>query len=252
LKNQAEQDESQGKTNDAFQKIRQAESIYPQLPGLRDLAVKLQKASPMRLIVGVSDVPEKLSPALATTDAEKQAIEMIFEGLIRITPFFDAEAGQCGEEISPGLAADMPTPIPLGRLFEIAREARWSDGKLVTAADVRRTVELLCKWKGRDLEWSTQLGDGKGARIEGDGFHIGLNLDHGALDPLSLMAFKILPELVKSAADPDFAKSPVGSGPFICQGREEKSCLFVANPYYEARPGKEGLPRIREVQFVRS
>src|SRR5207244_2775389 len=131
--------------------------------------------------------------------------------------------------------------------------ACWSNGDPVTAADVRETVRLLCDGKARGYipEWAEFLRDG--AVIGGDSFHISLTLHQGYLDPLSLMDFKILPEqFVKRADDPKFAADPIGSGPFKFDKRDSGEVVFVANPHYEKRPGKSGLPRIREIHFIRS
>jgi peptide/nickel transport system substrate-binding protein len=249
LKEEALRLEKDGKTGDAIEKIRVARTVDPQLAGLTDLARQLEKASPLTLLVGVADLPENLSPALAYTDSEKQAVEMLFEGLIHLTPIFDPDTSQSGERITLGLAEEMPRQIPLGRLFQMARDAHWSNGNLVTGIDVRQTVQLLCDSKGCDREWAARMRQGDGARIENDALHVSLSLDQGFLDPLSLMTFKILPESLKSATDSDFAKKPIGSGPYMFQNRDDRNCTFIANPYYEGRPGKEGLPRIRDVQF---
>jgi ABC-type transport system substrate-binding protein len=96
------------------------------------------------------------------------------------------------------------------------------------------------------------MGNGGGAQIGTDAMHIGLTLNQGILDPLSLMDFKVVPDRLTAIINPEFAKNPIGSGPYKFESRDEKSCTFVANLYYEGRPGKKGLPAIREIQFVRS
>ena len=254
LRAEAEQLQSQGKSADAFARIRNAQKIYPPLPGVSDLLMKLESASPMRLIVGVREIPENLSPALAYTDSEKQAVELMFEGLIKLTPVIDPAVGQPAQRISLGLAAQMPRQIPLGRSFQIAPNARWSNGAPVTSSDVRRTAYLLCNpnWSGRDPEWAQLMSGGDGVRSESDGFHVSLSLTRGILDPLSQMDFRIVPDQLQTINDPEFAKHPVGSGPYQFQSRDEKSCTFVANAYYESRTGKTGLPAIREIRFVQS
>src|SRR5438445_7956061 len=68
------------------------------------------------------------------------------------------------------------------------------------------------------------------------------------------MSFKVLPSHrnLTRADDAGFAKTPVGSGPYQIQTGDASQVVFVANPYYEMRSGKAGLPRIREIHFVRS
>jgi peptide/nickel transport system substrate-binding protein len=240
---EADKLEKQKQTAAAMESLNMAKQIYPQLPGLHDFDLRLNKQNPI-LHVGVRDLPKYLSPATATLDSEKQAVELAFESLLKLTT-----SSKMGQRYQPILASDLPKKIPLGRQFTLARGAYWSDGHPVTATDVRRTVDLLSdpKWPGYIPEWADLFKDG--TRIEGDSFHISLTLHRGYVDPLSLMNFKVLPE---SADDPQFATTPIGSGPYQLQKRAPDSVVLVANPYYELRPGKRGLPRIREIHFVRS
>src|SRR5262249_25748879 len=104
-------------------------------------------------------------------------------------------------------------------------------------------------------EWAALFDQGQGARVGADAFQITLTLRQGYLDPLSLMDFKILPESVTRMNDAEFAKAPTGSGPFRFSPQKSKSgkeVVFVANPYYEVRPGKTGQPYIREIHFIHS
>jgi len=235
------------KTALANEYLQKAKAFYPELAGLRDFELRLSKTNPV-LYVGVRYPPEYLSPATAYLDSEKQAVELLFESLVKRT--YSSKMGQCYQ---PSLAADLPKMVPMGRLFTLARGACWSTGQPVTAADVRDTVRLLCEGSSRGYipEWAGLLRDG--ARSGADNFHISLTLHQGYMDPLSLMDFKVLPQSVKRADDLDFAKNPIGSGPFMkFEKREAGRVVFVANPHYEMRSGKTGLPRIREIHFFLS
>jgi peptide/nickel transport system substrate-binding protein len=65
------------------------------------------------------------------------------------------------------------------------------------------------------------------------------------------MNFPVLPAYLNRADNPSFARAPIGSGPYQLQPKRESGSVdFVANPYYERRSGKSGLPRIREIHFV--
>src|SRR5207244_2064540 len=209
-----------------LQYLERAKLISPQLPGLRDLYFRLNKQNPV-LYVGVRYPPEYLSPGLASLDSEKQAVELLFEGLLK--PSYSEKMGQCYQ---PGLASDLPKLVPLGRQFTLARGAAWSDGNPVTAADVRRTVGLLSDrgWPGHIQEWAELFKDG--ARTGSDNFHISLTLHQGYVDPLSLMGFKVLPPSANQADDEKFARAPVSSGPYKFQPSDGRSVVLVANPYY--------------------
>jgi peptide/nickel transport system substrate-binding protein len=238
--------------------LRTAEGIWPQLDGLQKLRQELQPYRPLR--VGVRYLPENLSPATAATDSERQALELLFESLVRPVP--DAAVGQRYEGV---LAVGDPRLVPLGRQFQMVRDARWyrpqrgSDDPVaepVTAADITGTVKGNLDL-ARSSEWQDILLD---AKDQGDPFRVRVSLRQGYLDPLSLMTFKIVPAkyLAGGIADFGFAHDPVGSGPFYHGGtrdgdaRSGKSVVFLANPAYGGRSGKTDLPSLREIHFVRS
>lgn len=242
---EAEKQEKAGNTQAALQSLQKAQRIYPQVPGLQDLDLRLNKRNPV-LTVGVHDLPQYLSPATAYLDSEKQAVELLFESLVRFT-----SSAQTGPRYQPVLASELPKMVPLGRQFTLTRGAYWSDGTLVRATDVRQTVDLLSGWRGHSLGWAELLKGG--ARVEANSFQISLTLHQGYVDPLSLMDFKVLPGFLSRADDGDFAKAPIGSGPYqLGPQKEPGGVVFVANPHYGKRPDKRGLPRIREIHFVRS
>lgn len=243
--------------------LRTAESIWPKLgAGMDDLRQRLQPYQPLR--VGVAQVPLRVSPAAAVTDSEKQAVELVFESLVRPVP--DSAVGSRYESI---LAAGRPQLVSLGRQFELVRDARWYraagpgsepgvDEPLI-GSDVLATVDCYQHWEGRSPEWDELLA---GARdVKRDPFRVRLSLHRGYCDPLALMTFKVLPvKYLKDgrADDPGFARSPVGSGPYQYLGHREGDprtgtlALFQVNPTYSSRTGKTGLPHVREIHFFRS
>lgn len=233
----------------ALAKLKAATELFPRLPGLEDYRLKLENAYPI-LYVGVRELPQNLSPATAFTDAEKQAVELLFEALVELTvdPL-------TGPRYEPELALGQPRLVPCGRVFELTRHAYWhgSGERRVTAADIGFTRNLLSDkdWPGRTPAWVRLLQD---VHVEGDPFHVHLSLSQGYFDPLSLMTFKILPRLphLTRPDDPKFAAQPIGSGPFQLKERTRDAVVFVANPHYRERPGKEQLPRIREIRFIQS
>ena len=244
-----------GRRREALDLLRRAEDIYPRLPGLHDYRLKQDNALAV-LRFGVRDLPVNLSPNLACTDSEKQAVELLFESLVKVS--YDPDRGPY---YTPGLAEGRPLLIPLGRLFQIDHNAYWSNGKPVTALDVRQTVALLKnrKWSGYTHAWEDFLDD---PRVGSDPSRVSLTLKQGLLDPLSLMTFKVLPaepwpgHVLTPNDETRFAQAPVGSGPYqlgqrgTIGGRPYVS--FIASPNYGSRAGKADLPRIRDVQFIQS
>src|SRR5262249_53623842 len=112
-----------GKNQEAIAILQTAESIYRELPGLHDYYLKLNQKYPV-IYVGVHDLPELLSPATAQTDSEKQALELLFESLVKLS--YTPSAGQ---KYLCSLANDLPKLVPLGRRFQLVRNASWSNGK---------------------------------------------------------------------------------------------------------------------------
>jgi peptide/nickel transport system substrate-binding protein len=227
----------------AMELLTQAESVDPELPGLQDFRLQVSGDYPT-LGVGVHELPERFSPASAVTDSERQTVELLFEGLVK--PYDDTDADQ--QVYEPGLAERLPDVIPLGRRFRLARDAYWSNGNRVTAADVGATAKLLHgsapAWADLVREWSPGS----------DPFQVDLKLTQGFLDPLSLMTFKILPASASLGAvdDPAFARNPVGSGPYrlATERSSPDAVVFVANPHFR-RAGRP-VPAIREIRFFHS
>jgi ABC-type oligopeptide transport system substrate-binding subunit len=232
--------------------LRTIENIWPELPGLQKY---FEKGKGYRILnVGVRHLPERLSPATAFVDAERLALDLLFESLVRLVP--DPVVGQRYE---PLLAAGSPEQLLLGRQFELIRDARWyrdtgsgpAVNEPVLAADVARTVLAYQKWPARSAEWKDLLGD---ATVEGDQHGVRLSLQQGYVDPLALMTFRVLPaRLVQQPDDLAFARRPVGSGPYQFAGLvdvpgRKPYVRFLLNPTYGKRAGKNEQA-IREIRF---
>jgi ABC-type transport system substrate-binding protein len=231
----------------ALQLARMAAEIDPYNEDVRELQTRLAGEHPL-LRVGVPRLPEKLSPALAATDTERRCVELLFESLVEASP---TESGVV--RYRPGLSLGRPRVVPLGRRFRIPAGAHWSDGETINFADVRTTIDLLKQGKGCGLPaaWGNLLDMPRGGRD-----WVEVTLTQGYLSPLSLMTFKVLPKHLRSQVDrEEFAKNPIGSGPFRLykkerwfeQGREY--VRFMANPAYLDRAGNAGRPWLREVQL---
>jgi ABC-type oligopeptide transport system substrate-binding subunit len=232
----------------AMRLLRQAEETWPQLPGLRAYRIELSAEHPV-LRVGVRGrLPRYLSPGWACTDTERRAVEMLFESLVKLGP---DEAGIF--RYRPGLAEYRPKVVPLGREFQLPRNATWSNNRPLDSGDIRYTVQLLKEGvgSGRPCAWGQLLDK---VQVKGDPYRVTLRLNQGYLDPLALMTFKVLPR--DQAVDTEkFAEQPVCSGPFLLDTKrhsdeKRRECMyFIANPSYGSRPGKREMPHIEEVRF---
>jgi ABC-type transport system substrate-binding protein len=231
--------------------LQQAEETWPMLPQLRAERLRAVNDYPV-LRVGVRELPKYMSPALACTDTERRAVELLFESLIKVSP-----DGRGVLHYEPGLAQGRPQVVPLGRQFQLPRNAFWSNDMPLTPADVSSTMRLLKKGlgTGRSAAWGALLEE---VLVEGDPYRVLVPLRQGYLEPLSLMTFKILPQLgvLPPKVTPEseaFAVNPVSSGPFKFDRRDSEQgrpyIAFVANLNYASRPGKLGQPRIKEIRF---
>jgi ABC-type transport system substrate-binding protein len=238
--------EKAGKREEAGLRLRLAADLCPNLPELGDEMARMDQDYPV-LRVGVRQLPSSMIPGHAATDADLRAIELIYEGLVKLR----AEPG-VGLRYVPALAAAAPALVPLGREFRIARHAGWSDGTPVTVGDVKETLRARKQesWPGHSPLWSKLVED---AESGGDSFRLSLRLSQGYIDPLSLMSFKVMPQSVLRQP-PRSDALPLGSGPFKYKGPatvgNRKAAVFLANPVFSAREGKLGLPRIREIHFI--
>ena len=235
--------------------LRKAEALDPALPGLRDLLNQLKSGYPI-LYVGVQQLPVRMSPAAARTDSERYAVELLFEGLYEELP-----DGRGGTAYHPALAAGPAEPSGNGRALAAARGVEWAtpDKAVFQAHDIGGTLRLLrsrpelgpfpaAEW------WAEPLGSEAPGRVT-------MTLRQGHPDPRALLTFKLLParwfaERGKGVDDGEFARQPLGTGPFRFDGARPGAgggpgeAVFTDNPLYGRRPGKIGLPTLREVRLV--
>ncbi|MFO0842089.1 MAG: ABC transporter substrate-binding protein [Gemmataceae bacterium] len=236
-----------GRKREAVPLLRQAEEVWPELPGLH--AYRMRNDEEYQVLnVAVRELPRWMSPGWACTDVELRAVELLFESLVAAVP-----QGEGVMSYRPELSEGRPrVPDGGGRQFQLPRQARWSDGQELRIDDLRATVRLLQKGDrptGRSPAWGELLGQVDGGA---DPSQVKLRLRQGLLDPLGAMSFKLLPRH-KDPTSEAFAKAPVGSGPFVLAGTASEDgrtfLRFEPNSHYAARDGKRGLPRIREVRF---
>lgn len=234
----------------AREKLAEALALWPRLPGLRDALLRRQQKYSV-LYVGVRHLPEFLSPATAWTDSEKRALDLLFESLVQ-----PEEQTATGQWHQPQLAGSLPDPQPLKRRFVLRRDAYWSDGERVIPADVRHTAQMMtdARLPGRVSAW---LNFFEPPTVEGTSFGLDFSLKQGMFEPLSLLGFKILPQSfagkpLNRGDDPEFARTPVGSGPFVYAGRRQIDgrpfAVFLANPNY-VRGDRPNEPHVREIRM---
>lgn len=238
---QAQNKKNEGNKPEAIKLLERARQMAPRHSNIENMFRQLNDDFPI-LNVGIARLPQRFVPGQAWTYPELLTLDLLYESLVK--PVYNKQIGQ---RYFPVLAADQPKLTPLGREFELVRNAYWSDGKPVRAGDVRSTLERLLRDErggssdGRDDE----LQPLKEVYVGDDSFHVGISLKRGFLDPLALMSFKILPDPGQHGGQ----SGPIGSGPFTLKGKSGKDqVVFEANGQYN-RVARPGLPQIREIRF---
>jgi ABC-type oligopeptide transport system substrate-binding subunit len=232
--------------------LDKAAEVWPQLAGLEEKRRQLAAAYPV-LHCAYSALPQGLSPLTARTLADRHAVSLMFESLVRWR-----QDARIGPHYAAQLAAGRPVPLPRGRQFELPR-CLWSESPsgepdLCINEDVFWTVQVMKKVKpfGYPEAWQRLVRDVNRSHAENP-FLVSITLSSDHWQPLSLMDFKILPKTsFPRQGDPReleaFERDPVGTGPYRLHSANRNSEVrFVANPFYR----KPGLPRIREVLFHR-
>ncbi|MBN9122137.1 MAG: hypothetical protein J0I06_23850 [Planctomycetes bacterium] len=233
--------------------LAQAAALDPTIPGVREMQREL-KAGYQTLYVGVRDFPRNMTPITARLDSEKQAVELLFEGLLSEVPD-DAT----GTRYRPGAAVNMPAVVIGGREFLLRTQERDSSGRYgFESHDVVSTLKMLQgkpeTWSAYALPWLDDLPtprDNTGVRIA---------FRQGHPDPRALLTFKLLPARWlesngKPIDDAAFAEKPYGTGPFKLQygTRSDggpREMVFVDNPLYGRWRDRANQPFIKEVRLV--
>jgi ABC-type transport system substrate-binding protein len=238
--------------------LKNVEAIDPDNPALRQLQNQLKSGYPV-LVVGARRLPERMSPTLARFDSERQAVQLMFEGLLEALP-----DELTGVRFRPALADGRPIVGAGSRDTQLVRSANWTgpDGGIFDAADVAGTLRLFRQkpgsWAAAPAAWLNEPGFDPA-----DPGHIRMRFKLGHPDPRQLLTFKMHPaqwllQKNKTIDDVEFARHPFGTGPYKlapgyrppAPGESSREVIFVSNPGYARRPGRMGQPVIKEIRFI--
>lgn len=236
--------------------LRTVEGLDPDNPELRKRQQEM-RAGFSSLAVGAWRRPERMSPATARYDSEKQAVELLFEGLTDALP--DADLGV---RFRPVLITGKPAVSPLARDVTLIGNAEWTGPTrgLFDATDIDGTFRLLrAKRELPAAEAVAWLGDPETDPAEPG--KVRIKLARGHPDPRQLLTVKMLPAKWfqsnnRAVDDPEFAARPFGTGPFrlVPAARPTTDAapdvVFAANPFFFRRPGRQAQPFVKEVRFV--
>jgi oligopeptide transport system substrate-binding protein len=199
------------------------------------------------------DEPGTLDPALITDATDAQYVVQIFSGLVSL----NAEL-----ELVPDLAERWELS-PDGRTytFFLRQDARFHDGKAVTAADFKYSLERACDPRTGSRVAGVYLGDivGTDAMLAGQTDSIsGIEVldDHALRITIDAPKAYFLAKLTystafvvdrKNAEESNWLQQPNGTGPFKLKEWTDERIVLQRNEYYY-----RDKPRLEEVIFLLS
>ncbi len=179
----------------------------------------------------IESSPTNLDPRVGT-DAQSERIDkLMFDSLVRRDEHLN---------LVPWVAARWEIPDPLTYIFHLRHDVGFSDGRPLTSADVKWTLDSIMSGKIRTAKAATyQFID----HVEApDPYTLIIKLKEPyatLLWNLSDGAFGIVP----NGAGIDFSQHPVGSGPFrLVSMTQDKDVIVERNPNYWSTPAK--IPRV--------
>jgi ABC-type transport system substrate-binding protein len=187
---------------------------------------------PQTAVMVIESSPLNLDPRIGT-DAQSERIgELIFEGLLRRDDSF---------ELRPRLAESWEVPDPLTYVFHLRRGVRFHDGRPMTSADVKWTLDSLLDGTVRSAKSSAYRYIDRVEAPEEFTVIIRLKEPYAALLwNLSDGAIGVVP----AGARDEVARNPVGTGPFrFVSHEQDRRVLLERNPDYWGTPA--ALDRVR-------
>lgn len=198
------------------------------------------------LRIGNAVEPKEIDPAIATGAPEGHIIEALFEGLTSVGPF--------STDPVPGVAESWTvSPDGLKYIFKIRKNAKWSDGKALTAEDFvyswTRVLEpklaseyayQLYYIKNGEAFNLGKIKDPKQLGVKAlDAYTLEVQLEHPTAFFLYLTAFQTLYPTPKHVLDkfPDLnwtrPENMVCNGPFkLAEAKMHQHLKLVPNEYY--------------------
>ncbi|MDI1288871.1 MAG: ABC transporter substrate-binding protein, partial [bacterium] len=159
-------------------------------------------------------------------DGSAQAL--IYRGLVQLDPTGETK------EVVPAISDTWTvTPDGLSYTFHIRDGAKFSNGDLITAADVKASLD---RWADPDIDTFAAFSTGYKSSTVVDDQNIQIDLSEATgafLDELAFLPAVVLPEkLVKEQGDA-FYENPVGAGPYkLDTWTKGSSISFVKNDNY--------------------
>ncbi|WP_207129466.1 ABC transporter substrate-binding protein [Actinocatenispora comari] len=191
------------------------------------------------LVMARADEATSLLPSVPTDNASIWVIEEIYDTL--------TVPDQSGKSVQPSLATSWTqSPDKLSWTFHLRKDAKFTNGKAVTSADVKFSIEQNQK---SDAPFSfidtviTKIDTPDAATVV---FHTKKPWSPLPAD-MALYANSIVPADYGGKSATEFAKHPVGSGPFKFASWSKGSSLKIVK---NAKYWRKGLPHLDSVTFT--
>lgn len=180
-------------------------------------AVQAQETE--RFVMGIEDEVSNLDPAETTISVNERVASLIFDGLVRY--------GE-SNKIVPAIAEDWTiSDDGLKYTFNIREGVKFHNGEELTAEDVKYTYQRIL---------DPEFGSGLRAKIESikeirviNDYKIEFTLNKPYSPFILAMTFGIVPkDHVEEVGNEEFARNPIGAGPFKLEEWEAGSQLVFS------------------------
>lgn len=188
---------------------------------------------------GLETDPPNIDPHVATGAASRSVVFQLYNSLLRYGP---------AASLLPDLAERWEVPNARTYIFHIRRGVRFHNGTVLTAADVKASIERIANPKTSALIRDLLTPNIASVEIV-DAQTVKMTLTEPQATFLALLARPEAAIVPKALADAnhDFRTTPVGTGPFTFAEREPGVRIrVIKNPNYFER----GVPYLDSITFI--
>lgn len=203
---------------------------------LLPLSCARRPAPPDTLVMIIESSPANLDPRVGTDAQSERIYKLIFDALVERDAHFN---------LRPALAESWEVPDPLTYVFHLRRGVRFSDGRPLTARDVKWTLDSMRDGsiitpKSSTFRYLLQADAPDDATVV---FHLTepyatllWNLSDGAIG------------IVPYGSGADFNRHLIGTGPFrLVSLEQDKEVVLERNPKYWGDPSRVDRVRLAVV-----